>query len=81
MKKHFVFQHKDFFGGYLYDGGSSIYLSKKLAEEKSTKISKTRDGEEVVLNIKFIRCIDAIDDLAFQVLNLILRRGMQGDTY
>lgn len=78
IKKHLVYQHKDFFGGYLYDG-NNIYLTKKVpGGDTVIKQSETREAEQVQLTIRYVRDVDMTDDLVFQMLNIILRQGMRG---
>jgi aubergine-like protein len=78
LKKYFVYQQRDFLGGYLFDG-TNIYLTKDIGDT-TVKTVKTRGEpeEEVTMTIKFVRRVEMTDDLAFQVLNLILRQGMRG---
>lgn len=77
MRKAMVYQHKPQFGGYLFDG-TQLFLIRSLPATETVLISKSREGVEYKLTVRFTKEV-APEDMEFsQILNLILRRAMDG---
>lgn len=79
MRKAFVGHHKELLGGYLFDGQSMIYLTRRLPEQQMTLSIESREGvtyEMIIKNTGAV--IEATDSMASQILNVILRRTMDG---
>lgn len=64
--------------GGVYDGVKSIYLTHELPDELSFFKAKTRENQEVEMQIKKTRIIPFTDAQFLQVMNVILRRSMEG---
>jgi len=65
--------------GYLYDGASSLYVTRPLHCDPLQLKVETREGHEYEITIKKTDNIISMTDVrATQVLNLILRRMMGG---
>lgn len=79
MRKAFVGHHKELLGGYLFDGQSMIYLTHRLQEQQLTLSIESREGVTYQMIIKNTGAvIEATDSMASQILNVILRRTMDG---
>ncbi|CRK90587.1 CLUMA_CG004289, isoform A [Clunio marinus] len=77
LRKFLVAQISNDLGGYLFDGQSQIYVTKRLAldEQKFTVLSN--DKKTYRLNIKKTGLKIEMDDVqSTQILNIILRRAM-----
>lgn len=79
LRKAFVMTQRLLLGGYLFDGANMIYLTKKLEKTTETFHCESRLGIRHAMTIKdtgtTIRMTDA---MATQILNVILRRTMDG---
>ncbi|XP_050528664.1 piwi-like protein Siwi [Daktulosphaira vitifoliae] len=72
-KKGLLAQHKDRFGGYLFDG-SMLFTSVKLDPDTFDLTSTRRyDDQMFILKIKFTNSIEPGDYAYIQVFNLLLR--------
>ena len=78
MRKAFVYKNKEFLGGYLYDGASIIYFTHKPQEDYMEYECESKEGKVYTIQFKFTGTIQMTDSKAIQVLNLILRRTMDG---
>ena len=79
VRKALIREHKKVLGGYLYDGVSTIYLTKSLEKESTDFVGKKRDDSLVKITIKKTpNFITATDGRVMQLLNLILRRALEG---
>lgn len=79
IRKFLIFQRKSVLGGYVYDGASGLYLSKKLDSNPFEYTERSRDGETFKVTIKSTdNVIRMSDGMGTQILNLILRRSMGG---
>lgn len=79
VRKALIREHKKIVGGYLYDGVSTIYLTKSLEKESTDFAGKLKDDSLVKITIKKTHnLITATDGRVLQLLNLILRRAMEG---
>jgi aubergine len=77
VRKGLIFTHKPQLGGLMFDG-SMLFLMKRLPNERTELFSTRRDGEQIQITIKFVGEVSNTDGRFFQILNLILRRGMEG---
>lgn len=79
MRKAFVAQHKSKFGGYLFDGQSQLFLTRRLELDFSRFECVSREGQTYALLVKKTpQVIKMTDMTATHILNLILRRTMDG---
>lgn len=79
LRKRFVRNQKGIFGGYLFDGGSMLYLTRRLPEETMIFLDESREGQRYEMKITDTgRVIKTTDSMAMQILNIILRRAMDG---
>jgi aubergine len=79
LRKFCLSQHRELLGGYLYDGQNLLYMTRSLHSDNVKLDSLTRDGDVIKVTLRNTRrTIDMTDASAVQVLNLILRRAMDG---
>lgn len=79
LRKVFLGQQRELLGGYLYDGGSLIYLTHRLPDDRMEFNVESREGLRYKMVIKKTgMVINMTDGMATQVLNVILRRVMDG---
>lgn len=79
LRKRFIYDQKEIFGGYLFDGQSMLYLTRCL--DSTTKVfqCESREGEKYKMTVKNTGSkIQMTDGIAMQVLNIILRQTMEG---
>ena len=55
-----------------------MFSSTRLANEVTHFVSKRLDGSEVTIICKYIKEVSMTEQSSLQILNLILRRGMEG---
>lgn len=77
VRNALIFNHKPKFGGYLFDG-TQLFLTRKLEESQLNLVSTNREDVEHRIKLRFTKQILMSDNESIQVLNLILRRAMQG---
>jgi aubergine len=77
VRKGLIGCHKAALGGYLFDG-TMLFLTKKLPNDITELYSTRKDGEQIRITVKFVGEISMMDGTALQILNLILRRSMEG---
>lgn len=78
-RKAFLAQHKEHFGGYLFDGQSQLFLTHRLVEDQMYFECDSREGKSYKLRVKRTpQVIKMTDAMAIQIFNLILRRTMDG---
>lgn len=70
-------QFKDYLGGYIFDG-TKAFTNAKIREEHMHFNAVSRKEEEIEINIKYVGLISMTEWQAVQVLNLILRRSIEG---
>lgn len=70
-KEHFDFK------GYIFDG-TVLFTTKALAEKITEFTTKNREGEAVKIIVKYVGVVQTTDVQYLQILNLILRRAMEG---
>lgn len=80
FRSSLIAQQRENFGcGYLFDG-TLLYLSKKLnaTDDKIVFHSKSRENDNYAVELKFITVVSMKTSASLQILNLILRKAMQG---
>lgn len=77
LRNRMIFEQKKTLGGYLFDG-TVLYITRKLPLETTEFMSKDRDGNPIQTIVKFVALVSMNTASAIQVLNLILRRAMDG---
>lgn len=77
LKSGILSEHRELLGGYLYDG-SKLFTTTKLKEEKTILHTKSKQGENYVITVKYVGVISMTEWQSLQILNLILRRSMEG---
>jgi aubergine-like protein len=79
LRKRFIYEQREFFGGYLFDGQNMIYVTRNLGVDVKVFNCESREGEKYKMTIKNTKKkIEMSDGMAMQVLNVILRRTMEG---
>ncbi|KAL9925541.1 protein aubergine-like [Glossina fuscipes fuscipes] len=81
LRRAYLAHHKDIFGGYIFDGTvlfCAVYLSNKMVNGVLELLTKNREGETILIKLKHVGIVEIADAQLLQVLNLILRRGMEG---
>jgi aubergine len=79
LRKAFVGRQREYLGGYLFDGQNMLYLTRRLPDDLVTFQVESREGQEYKMTIKYTGTqIDMTDNRASQILNIILRRTMDG---
>lgn len=79
LRKSFVRSQAGLLGGYLFDGQSMIYTTRRLPEEINEFNVKSREGVAYEMIIKHTgTSIKQNDAMIVQIYNLILRRAMGG---
>uniref|UniRef100_A0A0A1WMT6 Protein piwi n=1 Tax=Zeugodacus cucurbitae TaxID=28588 RepID=A0A0A1WMT6_ZEUCU len=77
VRRAYLAQHKETFGGYIFDG-TVLFCTKYLEKQQMEFLTKNREGETIQIKIKHVGQLDVTDAQQLQVLNLILRRAMEG---
>lgn len=75
LRRRFIAEQKERFGGYLFDG-TMIFNTKRL--DSFEYVTKDREDQPYKISIKFVGEISMTSSASLQVLNLILRRAMEG---
>ncbi|KAH8298095.1 hypothetical protein KR018_006591 [Drosophila ironensis] len=75
-------EHRGLIGGFIFDG-TVLFCSNRFQEVHNSPyalelVAKNRAGEPVHVKIKHVGTVEVADNQQFQVLNLILRRSMEG---
>lgn len=81
LRRAYLAQHKEIFGGYLFDGTvlfCTNFFMDQVENGQKELITKNREGEIIQIKIKHVGIVDVSDAQQIQVLNLILRRAMEG---
>ena len=80
VRKSFVNQQSEYFGGHLYDGGNIIYLTHRLQDvAKEFSVEDRFTKELYIVKIKFTgQVIEDTDPMALMIFNTMLRRAMEG---
>lgn len=77
-RKYLMFSIRDLFGSYLYDTKNSVYLTHRLRDNVTIREAKDREENSYKITIKFGTIVSMDTRESLQVLNLILRRAMEG---
>lgn len=77
IRKAILRGHKNMFDGFLFDG-TMLLTSKRLKEDITQLTTQRTDGSNVILTIKFIGQVSMTQQGSLQVLNLIMRKSMEG---
>ncbi|KAM7351597.1 piwi like RNA-mediated gene silencing protein aubergine isoform 2-T2 [Cochliomyia hominivorax] len=81
LRTAYLAQHKDLFGGYIFDGTllfCTNFFMEQVENGQKELLTKNREGETIQIKIKHVGIVDVSDAQQIQVLNLILRRAMEG---
>ena len=81
LRRAYLAQHKDIFGGYIFDGTvlfCTNYFIDQVESGQLELLTKNREGETVQIKIRHVGIVDVSDAQQIQILNLILRRAMEG---
>lgn len=79
LRKVFIGQQRELLGGYLYDGDNLLFLTHTLPEDRLEFEVQSREGGHYKMTLKKTgMVIQMTDGMAMQILNLILRRAMDG---
>jgi aubergine len=79
LRKRFIYDQRELFGGYLFDGKNMLYLTRRLKKEEMKFECESREGDKHTMIVKNTGTrIEMTDGMAMQILNIILRRTMDG---
>lgn len=81
LRRAYLGQHRELFGGYIFDGTvlfCTNYFVDPSANGQKEVLTKNREGETIQIKIKHVGVVETTDVQQIQVLNLILRRAMEG---
>lgn len=82
LRRGLLSEHRQLLGGYIFDG-TVLFCTTKFKEIANSPnvlelLTKSRAGENIQIKIKSVGTVEAADNQQFQVLNLILRRALEG---
>ncbi|XP_043950297.2 protein aubergine [Drosophila biarmipes] len=82
IRRAFINHHRSLLGGYIFDG-TILFCTTQFKPVQNSPyvlelVTQSREGENFQIKIKFVGSVEAADNQQFQVLNLILRRAMEG---
>lgn len=78
FRRYLVGTQREMLGGFLFDG-TQIFLTKKLESELVDRVAHGKDDETpYTIRFNFTTVVNMSDVQSLQVLNLILRRAMDG---
>lgn len=80
FKKKLISEQKANLGGYLFDG-TVLYLTVHLNQGETVEFmtkDERDDNKVIVITVKFVKTVSMMEGAAVQILNLILRRSMNG---
>lgn len=77
LRNRMIFEQKAKLGGYLFDG-TMLFVTQKLDSDLVEFMSKDREGNPIQTLLKFVGQVAMTTASSLQVLNLILRRSMEG---
>lgn len=75
-----VGQHRNAIGGYLFDG-AQLFTVRRLHDEENERAefqTTTRDQTTYTIKMQFTKIVLMTEQESLQVLNLILRRNLNG---
>lgn len=76
-RRSYIYEHRELFGGYLFDG-AMLFTTTNLDSKTKELYCKDKEGETIQIKVKNVGEIKVTDIQMLQVLNLILRRSMEG---
>lgn len=77
LRNRLLYEQKAILGGYLFDG-TVLFSTRKLPDEITQFMSKDREDNPIQTTVKFVGTVSMSTAASLQVLNLILRRAMDG---
>lgn len=77
LRRGLLSEHRQLLGGYIFDG-TVLFCTTKFKEDTLELVTESRAGEKIQIKIKSVGTVEAADNQQFQVLNLILRRALEG---
>lgn len=79
LKRRLIREQRERFNGYLFDG-TRIFTTTKVTPPNIPLeiVTRNREEEEIMLVIRFTGELSMKDSSSLQVLNLIIRRAMEG---
>lgn len=78
LRKRFIYEQKPILGGYLYDNNAILYLTQRIPNDLLQVQAQDRDGNAYAMTIKWTSIVEMTTKESLQVLNVILRRSMDG---
>ncbi|EDW76026.2 uncharacterized protein Dwil_GK14888 [Drosophila willistoni] len=82
LRRGLLSEHRNLLGGYIFDGTVMFCSTAFKPVPKSAYVlelvTTSRSGERFEVKIKHVGTVESGDSQQFQVLNLILRRAMEG---
>ncbi|XP_041675230.1 LOW QUALITY PROTEIN: protein aubergine [Drosophila eugracilis] len=82
LRRGLLNEHRSLLGGNIFDG-TVLFCTTQFKPVQNSPyvlelVAKNRAGENIEIKIKAVGSVEAGDNQQFQVLNLILRRAMEG---
>lgn len=75
MRNFLLAQHKQSFGGYLFDG-LQLFVTRSISDNAlELRSTLPKEGTEYTIRLKYTKAVLFNEDEMNQILNLILRRG------
>lgn len=78
VRKYLMYTQRKLLGAYLYDTRNSVYLTHRLPQDTITVDTEDKEKNPFKITIKFGTIVSMDTRESLQVLNLILRRAMEG---
>jgi aubergine len=79
IRRGLVGQLRNVLGEYIYDNGNLIYLTKRLPKDKNEFALTSKEGTLYKVEVNWTKFqIQETDEMALQILNVLLRRAMSG---
>ncbi|XP_055386679.1 protein aubergine-like [Condylostylus longicornis] len=77
VRKGIIYSHRERFGGNIFDG--TVLFCCKMLDEKDLEIAtKNNNGDIIKVTLKYVGVLEPTDYQTLQILNLILRKSMDG---
>lgn len=78
FRRYLINTHRTMLGGFLFDG-TQLFLSKQLESERVERTARGQnDDTEYIITFRLATIVSMTEAHSLQVLNLILRRAMDG---
>lgn len=80
LRRAYLGHFRELFGGYIFDG-TVLFCTNffvDAANGQKELLTKNREEESIQIKIKHVGIVETTDVQQIQVLNLILRRSMEG---